>query len=160
MAYNNTSNYGRNGGRDYTNQNRNYQDSHTETFEVVRIPLHVYYSDKAKELLPEGQAAKFADAFKQIPPHQLRKPLDQAKQAVAEMRQSDKNFVLARNRLIAIVPMAAYNAGRDKKKLMVLYNFIKSTINLESIQSPADIDAFDELMTAIVAYHKLFAKAK
>ena len=53
--------------------------------------------------------------------------------------------------------MSAYNAGRDKK-LKVLYNFIKSAINIKSVVDKKDIDTFDELFTSVIAYHKSFQK--
>ncbi len=139
------------------NQNRRNNDhkDNTKIYDDVTQPLSVYYRDPKELYLPKGMAYTYAEDFKFIPPHQLRKVLDSAKEAKAYSDAND--FASARKTLFVMVAMSAYNAGRDKK-LKVLYNFIKSAINIKSVVDKKDIDTFDELFTSVIAYHKSFQK--
>lgn len=115
-------------------------------------PLSQYYADKSELLLPDGYAFKIAEHFqKKITTHQLRKILSLAKEAVLE---ADANhFDQARNKLYTLLPLSAYNAGRDKKN-KELFKFLKANIKPETLKDKADIYIFDELITSIIAYHK------
>lgn len=119
----------------------------------VKVPLSEHYKDKSKLYLPDGIAHKKAKEFqrKKIKSHQLRKILNQSKICRTELET--KNFTEVRNSLFSILPLAAYNAGRDKS-LKCLFNFLKEHLNEKSIKSEKDIILFDELFTSIVAYHK------
>ncbi len=127
--------------------NYNQQDS----YNPIQIPLHKYYQDKGKLYLPDGIAYKKASDFKNITSHQLRKILNQSK--LCEEEANHDNFITARNHLFSLLPLAAYNAGRDGK-LKPLYFFLVEHINEKSIQSKEDIIVFDDLFTSIVAFHK------
>lgn len=147
----------------YKGNSRRRNDSskdYTKTYNKVSQPLSVYYQDPKELYLPEGKAYSYAVDFKDIPPHQLRKVLNGAKEAKAYSDAGD--FENARKTLFVMVAMSAYNAGRDKKSkgLQYLYYFIRSVINEKSIESKKDIDAFDELFTSIIAYHKGMCKKK
>lgn len=133
----------------WKNQNRN-QDRYEQRERAVLIeaPLSEHYADKAELYLEGGTAYKAAESFRRIAPHQLRKYLDTIKDCA-----ETTDFTTARNKLYAIVPMAAYNAGRDKNQ-NGLYDFIRSNINKNSIRSEKDIKVLDELFTSIIAYHK------
>lgn len=143
----------------YGNRRKRNDDSkdNTKTYNKVSQPLSVYYQDPKELYLPEGKAYSYAVDFKNIPPHQLRKVLDGAKEAKAYSNAGD--FENARKTLFVMVAMSAYNAGRDKK-IKVLHNFIRSIINEQSIVGKKDIDAFDELFTSVIAYHKSVCKIK
>lgn len=132
------------------NRRKNYSDN-VKTYNDVTQPLSVFYQDPKELYLPEGKAYSYANDFSSIPPHQLRKVLDSAKEAKAYSDADD--FANARKTLFVMVAMSAYNAGRDKK-IKVLFNFIKAVINTKSVVSKKDIDTFDELFTSIIAYHK------
>lgn len=135
----------------YQNNKRYNKKPNTIEFNFIKKPLSEVYKNKSELYLPNGKAEKYADEFKKIPSHQLRKILNQTKEAVLE---SEINFEVARNLLFSIVPLAAYNAGRDSK-LISLYEFIANHISEESINSKKDIKTFDELYTSIIAYHKV-----
>lgn len=127
--------------------NYNQQNS----FNSIQIPLHKYYQDKGKLYLPDGIAYKKASDFNRITSHQLRKILNQSKLCEEEANLDD--FTTARNHLFSLLPLAAYNAGRDSS-LRPLYLFLVEHINEKSIQSKEDIIVFDDLFTSIVAFHK------
>ena len=139
------------------NQNRNYGYNQNRQDEVKPIeqPLHIYYADKSKLFLEDGVAFKKADQFKRsnIATHQLRKILNQTKKCVEELENKNTKFEDVRNELFSLLPLSAYNAGRDKN-LKSLYVFLKEHLNLKSIVEENDIKVFDELFTSIVAYHK------
>lgn len=126
-------------------------------FETISVPLHLYYKDKAALFLENGKAYQAAKEFQRIPTHQLRKVLNLTKQASAEIQVSELNFEHATNILYSLVPLAAYNAGRDKE-LKKVYSFLLSHINKNTITSIKDIEVFDELITSIIAYHKFMSK--
>lgn len=117
----------------------------------IQVPLSEHYKDKSKLYLPDGIAHKKAKEFHSIKSHQLRKILNQSKICRTELET--KNFTEVRNSLFSILPLAAYNAGRDKS-LECLFNFLQEHLNEKSIKSEKDIILFDELFTSIVAYHK------
>ncbi|MCR1960675.1 type III-A CRISPR-associated protein Csm2 [Thomasclavelia cocleata] len=129
---------------------RNNKDKNK--FKRCTQQLSKEYNNPEKLYLPNGKACCFAKQFKYISNHQLRKILDSVKLAV---RQCDNDFESARKQMFIIVAMSAYNAGRDPKKLTILYNFLESVINENTIKTKADICAFDQLFTSIVAYHKV-----
>lgn len=140
MVYNNY-------GNRQSYQNNNYQES----FKRIEVPLHEHYKDKEKLYLPDGVAHKKAKEFTGIASNQLRKILNQSK--VCKNEASISDFKIARNHLLSLIPLAAYNAGRDKNS-NILYSFLKEHLNEKSIQSKEDIDIFDDLFTSIVAFHK------
>lgn len=150
MGYNGYNN------RNQKRRNNDHKDD-TKTYDDVKQPLSVYYQDPKELYLPEGKAYSYANDFKFIPPHQLRKVLDGAKEAKAYSDAGD--FENARKTLFVMVAMSAYNAGRDKK-VKVLHNFIRAVINTKSIVNKKDIDAFDELFTSVIAYHKSLSNQK
>ena len=137
--------------------NRNNGGRHNPNNEspvkLIQVPLSEHYKDKSKLYLPDGIAHKKAKEFQRIriKSHQLRKILNQSKICRTELET--KNFTEVRNSLFSILPLAAYNAGRDKS-LKCLFNFLKEHLNEKSIKSEKDIILFDELFTSIVAYHK------
>ncbi len=139
---NNYNQYRNNGKGNYQNQNSR------PVTPAIAQPLAVHYADKAELYLEGGIAYKQAEKFKFIAPHQLRKYLDTIKDC-AETAE----FEAARNKLYSVVPMAAYNAGRDRNQ-GDLYDFIRSNINRNSITSKKDIEVLDDLFTSIIAYHK------
>lgn len=144
---NNNNQHNRNNGR--SNQSNRLGD-----YSKVIQPLSKKYTDYAKLYLPDGLAYKYAVDFKGIENHQLRKILDEVKEAVY---QSDNDFENAQKKMYILVAMTAYNKGR-MKKLEPLYDFIKNTINEKSITSAKDIYAFDQMFTSIVAYHTSMKK--
>lgn len=137
------------------NQRRNDRYDRNKQEEIVKInePLHKYYADKSKLFLEGAEAYKQAEKFGRIPSHQLRKILNQSKLCVQELENKEDNFENVRNKLLSLLPLSAYNAGRDPK-LKELYKFLVSHLNLNSLKSSEDIKTFDELFTSIVAYHK------
>ena len=136
--------------------NRKSQKKETKMPEKISIPLSKKYTDPAEIFLDTGIAYKIADKMGDIPPHQLRKILNVLKEAVAIVKRNpsdDEKFKEARNKLYYIVPLTAYNAGRDSK-IGVLYDFVYEHINENSIQSKEDFEILDQLFTSIIAYHK------
>lgn len=117
----------------------------------IKIPLHKHYTNPVELYLPHGTAYKYAEQFKNIPNHQMRKILDGVKEALLI---GDSSFEEARKKVFVLVAMSAYNAGRLGRNVKLLYDFIKDNINEYSIQSLEDIKTFDQLFTSIVAYHK------
>ena len=139
MAYNNQRN---------NRKNNNYQQE--TSWKKIEEPLHIHYKEKSRLYLPEGIAHEEAKNFNRIASHQLRKILNQSKVCRDEAMY---DFSSAKNHLFSLLPLAAYNAGRDKN-LTVLYKFLVKHLNEKSIQSEEDIKVFDELFTSIIAYHK------
>lgn len=133
------------------NYNRN---NNNNPFPEVTQPLSIEYSDPAKLYLETGLAKQYAETFKNIPNHQIRKVLDSAKVAV---QQCDHDYDGARKQLFVLVAMSAYNAGRIPK-LKILYYFLSKTISEKTIKSDKDIKAFDHFFTSVIAYHKLIAR--
>lgn len=129
-------------------QNKNNQQ---ESYKRIELPLHEYYKDKEKLYLPDGIAYKKAMEFKSIAPHQLRKILNQSK--ICKDEASVNDIKTAKNHLFSLLPLAAYNAGRDSS-LKGLYFFLAEHLNEKSIQSKEDIEVFDDLFTSIVAFCK------
>ena len=101
-------------------------------------------------LLPNGTADVYAGKFRNITNHQLRKILDQIKNFKSQ--SGIENFEKIRSQLFFLLPMAAYNAGRDRN-LKPLYDFLHRHINEKSICEKQDLDVLDELFTSIIAYH-------
>lgn len=152
MGYNNQQ-YNNNFRQNQQRRNNNYN-----SYEIKKIsePLSVYYKDKTKLYLPDGVAYQYALKFSRIPSHQLRKILNQVKLCKADL-QIDMNVNDVRCRLFSLLPLSAYNAGRDKS-LKVLYEFLVEHINNESIKGREDILLFDDLFTSVVAFHKYISK--
>lgn len=130
-----------------------YNPNDESSVKLIQVPLSEHYKDKSKLYLPDGIAHKKAKEFQRIKikSHQLRKILNKSKICRTELET--KNFTEVRNSLFSILPLAAYNAGRDKS-LKCLFNFLREHLNEKSIKSEKDIILFDELFTSIVAYHK------
>lgn len=122
----------------------------TEPEPQIEISLAKYYCNKGKMLLPSGTADAYAGKFSRITNHQLRKILDQIKNFKSQ--SGIENFEKIRSQLFFLLPMAAYNAGRDRN-LKPLYDFLHRHINEKSICEKQDIDVLDELFTSIIAYH-------
>lgn len=139
--------------RNNRNNGGRYNPNNESSVKLIQVPLSEHYKDKSKLYLPDGIAHKKAKEFQRIKikSHQLRKILNQSKICRTELET--KNFTEVRNSLFSILPLAAYNAGRDKS-LKCLFNFLKEHLNEKSIKSEKDIILFDELFTSIVAYHK------
>lgn len=124
-------------------------------FDLIKLPLHQYYQNKAELFLENGKAYKIAGKFKRISSSQLRKILNQSKVCMTMINNVEPNVNEAKNLLYALLPLAAYNSGRDSS-LKVLYDFLSAHINKNTLVSEKDIECFDELFTSIVAYHKYF----
>ena len=138
----------------YNNKQSWQKNNHVqESYNLIGIPLHEYYKDKEKIYLPEGIAHTKAKDFisSRITSHQLRKILNQSK--ICKDEASINDFKMAKNHLFSLLPLAAYNAGRDPS-LKKLYIFLVEHLNEKSIQSKEDIDVFDDLFTSVVAFHK------
>ena len=58
-----------------------------------------------------------------------------------------------KNQLFMLLPLSAYNGGRDPK-LKKIYQFLVEHLNQNSITCEKDIEVFDELFTSVIAYHK------
>lgn len=140
------------GYRQRTNGYSN-QDAYKEKIPQIEMPLHIYYADKSKLFLPEEKAYKIAENFKGITTHQLRKILNQVKLCKQELGNKDADFDSVKNQLFMLVPLSAYNGGREPK-LKKIYRFLVEHLNQNSITCAKDIEVFDELFTSIVAYHK------
>ena len=123
----------------------------------INEPLALYYADKKKAFLEDGVAYKIAVSMGDIAPHQLRKILNQVKEAVTIVKKDEHRFEEARNKLYYMVPLTAYNTGRNKN-LKILYNFVCEHVNENSITTKEDIIVLDQLFTSIIAYHKLKSK--
>lgn len=138
----------------YGQRTNNYSNQKREQ-EIHKIekPLHIYYADKSKLFLPDGEAYKIAVSFKYIKTHQLRKILNQVKLCRREFENKDANFDDVRNRLFMLLPLSAYNGGRDSN-LKKIYRFLVEHLNENSITCEKDIEVFDELFTSVIAYHK------
>ncbi len=139
------------------NQQRNFGRNNKTNFkdkmpEKISVPLSKLYQDKTKIFLDTGIAYKTAEKMGDIPPHQLRKILNELKDAVA---LAHTDFEKARNKIYYIVPLTAYNFGRNKK-IKDLYDFVYTHINENYITCEADIIVLDQLFTSIIAYHKCF----
>ena len=103
--------------------------------------------------MPDGKAYKIALSFKGIATHQLRKILNQVKLCTQELGNKDADFTEVKNQLFMLLPLSAYNGGRDSN-LKKIYRFLVEHLNENSITCEKDIEAFDELFTSVVAYHK------
>ena len=156
MVYNNNQ---RNGGNNQRNgghggqQNYRGQQNNTPIVKETR-PLTEVLSDFEKVYLPEtGLAYKYANDFRGIQNHQMRKILDQVKDALAI-----EDFEQQKKKMFMIVVMSAYNAGRLGKALKGLYEFTVKYINENTIKTKEDIKEFDQCYTSIVAYHKSISR--
>ena len=137
-----------------TRQNQKHKDfpKPSNFIKKINAPLTSHYKDKEQIYLIDGIAYKKAEEFNRIPPHQLRKILQICKES-----SLIDDFKEARIKLFSAVPMAAYNAGRDKK-LKNLYNFVVENINEDTIKTVEDIKFFNEFFTSIIAFHKIVYK--
>lgn len=148
---------------DNRKNNRHNQNQKSKRFgeegkvEKLNKPLSEKYKDKSDIYLEEGTAYKIAKEMGDIPPHQLRKILNLLKDAVGMVKKNSDSFEVARDKLYYIVPLTAYNAGRDSK-LKPLYNFVYSHINEKTIMNIQDIEVLDQLFTSMIAYHKFLNK--
>lgn len=128
-----------------------------DTIEPVRQPLSKEYGSKPEIFLEGQELYKTADGIIKLKTHQLRKVLSVTKEALAITR-SGKDFSQARMKLFTLLPMMAYNTGRaksdEKNNYEKLLGFIYKNVNQESICKPEDIEMFDQMITAVVAYHK------
>ena len=122
----------------------------TEAEPQIEMSLAKHYHNKGQMLLPNGTADAYAGKFSRITNHQLRKILDQIKNFKSQSGR--ENFEKIRSQLFFLLPMAAYNAGRDYN-LNPLYDFLRRHINEKSICEKKDLDVLDELFTSIIAYH-------
>ncbi len=134
---------------------KNDQNNKKNEEPALDRPLSEVYKDKKKIFLENGEAYKIANSMSNIKTHQLRKILNEVKNA--SMLCSQYKFNEARDKLYYVVPLTAYNAGRNKD-LKTLYNFVKNHINDKTLQSSKDIEVLDQLFTSIIAYHKLLSK--
>lgn len=138
--------------------NRNNYTNHNKQEEIVKInkPLHIYYADKSKLFLEDGVAYNTAKLLQKMPTHQLRKILNQVKLCVQEIENREDNFENIRNKLLMLLPLSAYNKGRNPKanEYYELYKFLVKHLNLESLKTNEDIEVFDQLFTSVIAYHK------
>lgn len=149
--YNNKQGYGqRNNNRPGYGQQNNNQDR--PVYPNITKKLSLVLSDPVDLYLPDGKAYQYANDFKGIPSHQIRKVLNGTKEAVLAANAGDmKN---AKKKMFILVAMTAYNAGRSNtKELRNLSAFVESYINDKSIQDREDVLAFDQFFTSIVAYH-------
>ncbi|MCF0260185.1 MAG: type III-A CRISPR-associated protein Csm2 [Erysipelotrichaceae bacterium] len=136
---------------------RPHQDNRIQEVPSIQVPLSTYYADKAKLYLQNGEAYQTAKNLKDISTHQLRKILTQSKLALLETENHPDQLDAGRNLLFSLLPLAAYNCGRDQN-LRPLYNFLCENISEKTLVTREDIVVFDDLFTSIVAYHKLFSK--
>lgn len=143
----------------YQTQSNNQRRNQEKEIIKLNKPLHVVYQDKQKVYLEGGEAYQIAEKLGEIPPHQLRKILNQVKEAVMMIKKDKTKFEEARNKLYYIVPLTAYNTGRNSK-LNPLYEFVVKHINENSIRENSDIEVLDQLFTSIIAYHKLKSAKK
>lgn len=82
--------------------------------EKITIPLSEKYTNPAEIFLDTGIAYKIANKMGDIAPHQLRKILNVLKEYVTIVKRNPNKFIDARNKLYYIVPLTAYNTGRNK----------------------------------------------
>ena len=141
-----------NTGHGHRTNNHSSQNREQKIHKIEK-PLHIYYADKSKLFLPDGKAYKIAESFKGIATHQLRKILNQVKLCIQELGNKDVDFDSIKNQLFMLVPLSAYNGGREPK-LKKIYRFLVEHLNENTITCAKDIEVFDELFTSIVAYHK------
>lgn len=132
------------------------KNRNTETYQIKK-PLSEEYKDEAQIFLENGIAYETAKFMGDIPPHQLRKILDTVKESVNMIKKDPTKFENARNMLYHVVPLTAYNTGRNPK-IKPLYYFVKNHINENSIKSKEDIIVLDKLFTSIIAYHKFLKR--
>ncbi len=146
--------------KDYNNKydRRKQNNDAVQQKPKIEQPLHEYYSNYAKIYLEDGEAYQIAQKLGDIPPHQMRKILNPIKEAMVKIKNG-ADITTARNVLFNIVPLTAYNAARDKNN-KDLYEFVRSHINEQSIQSSEDIEILDKLFTSIIAYHRYFQEMK
>lgn len=145
MTYRNNYNGNRN--------NRRLSEYDKSSFNEISIPLHIHYTDKKEIYLKDGIAHTIAKKFEKISVHQLRKILNQSKICMQELERKDFDLDQVMNMLFSLLPMAAYNAGRERD-LKILCDFLMAHLNTKSITCKEDIETFDDLFTSIVAYHK------
>ena len=147
--------YQNNRGYKYSQKYGGGNNKFNESNEKITCPLHEKYKDSEKMFLEDGIAHSFAKTFvkNRITSHQLRKILDQSKICEQIVKRNQNNYGEARKRLFSLLPLAAYNAGRESK-LKPLYKFLSEHVNEKTITCIEDIDMFDDLFTSIVAYHK------
>lgn len=147
------------------NNNRNNQERNNQQKTNYRPiedtslkePLSIVYQDKKKIFLDDGVAMEIARKLSHLPSHQLRKILNEIKGAVQLVEKDNKNFEIARDKLFYVVPLTAYNTGRNRQ-LQGLYNFVRGHINEKTLVTVKDIIVLDQLFTSIIAYHKLISR--
>lgn len=143
-------------GRNGKSGNEN-RESVFDTIEPVRQPLSREYGSRPEIFLEGQELYKTAKEITSLKTHQVRKVLSVTKEALAAAR-SGKEFSQARMKLFTLLPMMAYNTGRapskEKKSYEKLLGFVYRNVNQESISKPEDIEMFDQMITAVVAYHK------
>lgn len=123
---------------------------------TINERLSSYYKDESKIFLEEGVAHKTAESLSKVKTHQLRKYLDKIKEA---KEVSVNDLQKAKNILYSLVPLAAYNVGRDQSQREI-YNFVKDHIKVNTIVEQEDIEVLDKLYTSVIAYHKLISGIK
>ncbi len=154
----------------YTNRNARPNQSHNRrpqgnsnldftSIQRIERPLSLYYAENQDTYLIDGPLYRTAASIKSLSSSQLRKVLNLTKEALAIVKHSEQDFDKAKTRLFMLLPMMAYNTGRASNKEKEIFNhllaFIYRNVSPESIQSPSDIQVFDQVITSVVAYHKL-----
>lgn len=134
------------------NKSNAYKDNNY-SIKKIDIPLSKKYSDIKSIYLEDGIAYNYAKKMTKIAPSQLRKVLDQIKSSSSMIKQNPEKFEDARNNLYFLVPITAYNTGRNEQ-INFLYEFVYQHINEKSLASSDDIFILDQLFTSIIAYHK------
>ena len=145
MNYDNRKPYKPNNSRD---DRRNEEDAIVKKAK----PMTELLSNYEEVYLPDGLAYNYASNFSRIESHQMRKVLNQVKEALAV-----DDFNMQKKKMFMIVVMTAYNAGR-MSNLKGLYKFVAEYINEKTITCENDIKEFDQFFTSIVAYHKQLKK--
>lgn len=148
---------GQNNYRRGNYQNQKKDSEKVDIIEQYNNPLSEIYRDVSKIYLNDGKAYNIAKAMCKVPSHQMRKILNEVKDAVKLSKEG--KFEEARNRLYFTVPLTAYNAGRNPG-LKELYKFVVQHINKQTLKSEKDIEVLDQLFTSIIAYHKYFKELK
>lgn len=155
--YKSNSSYGNN--RSYPQNNR-YKEKKSDPLEgatPVNRSLAEEYGKRPEIFLQKEYLYTIAENITNLKTHQVRKVLSVVKESLA-IAKSNRDFQEARKRLFVLLPMIAYNTGRagkkEKPEYEELFRFVYENVNQHSIQSKEDIEMFDQMVTAVVAYHK------